>query len=53
MTALLEMIQAQFAGLVANLTQLFTENIGSIFTVVGIGIVISAALGLIKKMKGR
>lgn len=53
MEGLLTAIQAQIAGLVANITQLFSDNIGSIFTVIGLTIVVSAALGLIKKMKGR
>lgn len=53
MNELITAITSQFATLVESITTLFTNNIGSIMTVVGLGIVLAVALGLIRKMKSR
>lgn len=53
LTELIEAITSQFGALVTNITKLFSDNIVSIMTVVGLGIVLAVALGLIKKMKNR
>lgn len=53
MTELIEAITGQFGALVTNITKLFTDNIVSIMTVVGLGIVVAVGLGLVKKMKNK
>lgn len=48
---LITAITGQFANIVTQITALFTDNIGSIMTVVGLAIIVAVALGLVKKMK--
>lgn len=51
MTELITAITAAFANIVSQITTLFTDNIASIMTVVGLAIVVAVALKLVKKMK--
>lgn len=53
MTDLVTAITTAFGNIVTQITTLFTDNIASIMTVVGLAIVVAVALGLVKKMKGR
>lgn len=51
MNELITAITTAFGELVTQVTTLFTNNIGSIMTVVGLAIVVAVALKLVRKMK--
>lgn len=45
-------ITQQFGSLVTQVTQVFTDNLPSIMTVIGLSVCLTIGIKLVKKMKG-
>lgn len=52
MNTLVTAITEQFSSLVTQVTQVFTDNLPAIMTVIGLSVCLTVGIKLVKKMKG-
>lgn len=52
METLVTAITSQFGAVVTQITDVFTNNLPSIMTVIGLSVCLTIAIKLVKKMKG-